>query len=289
MEPEQDVTISAEALKALTSKGNTEVRNPAVLKKYPKVADMVKMFGEYDLQLSNYAFGRDPVFMGKLAQLAKEYNPSFNVGKYDVSQKARKDYTGQGQGGKNLTAINTAVGHFDTYLNDIEKEGNLSIGFLNSPRNWWRTEAQDDAAPNNVKMTADMLASELVKATRGGPGASRDVQDWQQNVSPNHSPNVQRGSAHKALELLSSRLAAERDNYMRDVGQPPTVPFLSKTSRETLRNRGYDPDLLEQGVKADKARLRMDDLPDAVKLKYLKKAGGDVAKAKALAKEDGFR
>lgn len=299
MEEQQDDTFAPGSFD-LSAKG-VATRNPGVLAKNPKVAGLVKMLGDYELELSNYAFGRDPVFMGKLGALAKEYNPQFNMGQYKVRQDLRKKYLGGNVADSNA-AMNRAIGHLDTYLGAVEKDDNLGIGFgANKVRNWWRRGMGDtDLAALDAPIEA--LAGELTKTFAGGNGALADRKDWKEILDKDGIPAVQRTHGLSSVDLLASKIAADRATYMEGMGEPPVdIKFLKPESRDILKKYGYDPDKIEMGMKGEAAKLKktaapksgvaktLKDMDDDTARFYLQKAGGDIEKARGLARADGYK
>lgn len=230
--------------------------NEAALAKYPsRLQDMAKQLATYQSPATGYMLTRSPRWQAA-AQAAHEYDPSFNVGQYDIRQGVRKDFT-SGPTSKALQSVNMAIKHLDD-LRDASKDLNNFGGVgtpLNGPVNWVE-KTLGDKRVGVFETKANAVASEMVKATRGTGGAESDVQSWRKVLDPNGSPEQQNGNIDAAIDLLSGRIAAARDTYQKGMGKPPIdLQMLSPRSRQILTGMGYDPDKIEQGSKASEAKL----------------------------------
>ena len=231
-------------------------RDESVLAKYPpRLQQMAKQLADYQAPVTPYMLSRSPAW-GEAAEVAHEYDPSFMVGQYDTRQKLRNDYT-SGATSKNITSLNTAIGHLDSLRDAATKLKNFGglATPLNAPINWAESAAGDPSV-NNYNERANAVSTELTRAFRGTGGSEADVKAWRDNLPVNGSPDQQKGAIDGGIDLLSSRVAALRDTYQRGMGKPPIdLPMLSPKSRQILTSMGYDPDKIEQGAKAKDARM----------------------------------
>jgi hypothetical protein len=147
------------------------------------------------------------------------------------------DFAPQGVSGKNITAINTALGHIQQMYDSTDKLGNFQyFPSLNEPYNAIRGQISPDYQKTVAGFKAAAIGSsgELAKAFRAAGMSEQDIQAWQKQFDENSSPSTIKGSADQALHMLDSRLDSIADSYNRgmNLGAQKTGPdLLSPTAR----------------------------------------------------------
>lgn len=201
-----------------------------------------------------------------MIQKAAEYDPTFDETTWSGRVATRKDFA-SGQSAKAVTAMNTALGHAGTLMDDFEKLGNFGgVGtVLNAPLNYLQ-ERGGDARQTKARQTIDALASEARKvfAATGG-GNLTELQEWQKNFPLNGSPDQQKASLTGFVELLDGRLHSLADQYNRGMGKtddPVNLlegkgreAYMKLTGREPEGGTGYQlgkkPEAAPQTTKTD--------------------------------------
>jgi hypothetical protein len=175
--------------------------------------------------------------MQRYLPYATRAEPSFNQQTYATRLKTQNDFAPQGVSGKNVTAINTALGHIDQMYNATDKLGNFQyFPILNTPYNAARGQLSPDYQNTVAGFKASAIGSsgELAKAFRAAGMSEQDIQAWQKQFDENSSPSTIKGSAEQALHMLDSRLDSIADSYNRgmNVGSQKSGPdLLSPTAR----------------------------------------------------------
>jgi hypothetical protein len=127
--------------------------------------------------------------MQKHLPLAARAESGFNMQQFQTRQRTMNDFTPRGVSGKNITAINTGLGH-------VERQKNVA------------TYRQD----------VNAVSGELAKAFRSAGMSEADIQSWRKSFTENSSPETMHAAAREALHLLDSRLNALTDSYNRGMG-----------------------------------------------------------------------
>ena len=238
-------------------------RNEAALAKYPSnIRTQAKGLADYRITISPFALTKP--YWQQAIQAAQEYDPTFDQSQYAIRQGVKKDFT-SGATSKALTSLNTAIGHLDSLKDAAAKLNNFSSVAtpLNGPVNWAESELGDPRV-NNFNERANAVSTELTRAFRGSGGAEADVQAWRKNLPVNGSPDQQKEAIDGAIDLLSSRVGALKDQYQKGLGKPADFNFLNPKARSILTGMGYDPDKIEGGMKASDARLGQAPASDPV-------------------------
>ena len=199
--------------------------------------------------------------MQRYLPYAARAEPGFSQQTYATRLKTQNDFAPQGVSGKNITAINTALGHIQQMYDATDKLGNFQyMPALNVPYNAVRGQLDPDYQKTVAGFKASAIGSsgELAKAFRAAGMSEQDIQAWQKQFDENSSPATIKGSADQALHMLDLRLDLIADSYNRgmNLGAQKTGPdLLSPTARaihERLLGGGTVPGApsIQEGVTA---------------------------------------
>ena len=185
----------------------------------PKIATQVKAYADGRMPFpSGYAL-RAPYFQ-QMLQAVGQYDPSFDAVNYNSRNKTRGDFT-SGASAKNVTSLNTVMGHMEALKGDFDTLGNQGgmLTPLNAPANWLQSKT-GNPAQTNIAEDAGAVASELRKvfATTGGGGLT-ELEQWQSTIPLNGSPEQQKEWLNHGMTLLDSRINALGDQYNRGMGK----------------------------------------------------------------------
>lgn len=189
--------------------------------------------------------GIDKPYWQAMLQKATEYDPTFDQTTWTGRVATRKDFA-SGQSAKAVTAMNTALGHAGTLLDDFEKLNNFGgVGtVLNQPLNAI-SSAFGDARQTKTRQTIDALASEARKvfASTGG-GNLTELLEWQKSFPLNGSPEQQKAALTGFVELLDGRLHSLADQYNRGMGKTDDpINLLEGKGREAYKKlTGREPE-----------------------------------------------
>lgn len=166
-----------------------------------------------------------PKWLAALDEAARQ-DPSFNAADYHTRYKTRTDFT-SGASAKNITALNTAIGHVGSLDSKIDALGNTPVPFVNALKNFAEDQTGD---PRIRAFNADKkaVASELVRVFRQAGGTEADIQDFQKQLDVSGSPKQLKAVSKEMLSLLTSRLDALATQYTQGLGQAKNgIDFLN--------------------------------------------------------------
>jgi hypothetical protein len=180
----------------------------------PEWADGVKAIGE----------GRavPPNRLSQYFSTAQHVYPGLDLKAYQEAQKTQNDFAPNGVSGKNLTAIQTAMGHIDRMQQNGIALGNFRTApLLNTPWNIIRSQLSPEFQRTAAQFEAGATGSsgELAKAFRAAGMSEADIDRWLKMFNRDSSPETINGAAEEAIHMLDSRLDAIATSYNR--GMPP--------------------------------------------------------------------
>jgi hypothetical protein len=172
-----------------------------------------------------------------------QYNPGFSATDYPTKQAVKKDFT-SGPTSRNITSINTAIGHAGTLEDYAQAMGGTDVKLANKVINYARTELGHPEV-NNLDMARLALGDELMKTFRGAGASELEAEAWRKRFDTAGSPQQIRDAAKTAMALLASRIDSLDDQWKRGMATDDGYPdLLSKHSRETIRK--IDPSIADR-------------------------------------------
>ncbi len=178
---------------------------------------------------------RSPYWQG-IIQAAQEEDPTFNASQYQTRAAVRRSFT-SGPDARNVTSINTLVGH----LNSLDKSAKAldNSGWsqtYNTVANALETEFGD---PRTTKFGEDLdaVSSEMAAVFKGMGATDQEIKAWRGRINSSQSPEQLKAAIDEAYELMGSRLQALRTKYDQGMGQFGQLRILSPKSRQLLSNR----------------------------------------------------
>lgn len=232
-----------------TGKGNSAFGTGAINLENATPEDLQLARALLERRINPAALGyRDRTVGVKLAELLgqKEGTPFVSYGA-NVNQKVAEDFAA-GKEGRNVLALNTALGHSKSALEAYQNVKNLDVKLLNMPLNVIRKEINN---PNIVKLQTSLnaLSGELSSVFKGTGGTDQEISHWLNVLSQDLTPIQAQSAIEQVNDLLNSRLDSLQ--HMRDtgMGKPAASPLLSPKGAE-LSNEFKK---LGQGKKTEKS------------------------------------
>jgi hypothetical protein len=197
----------------------------------PQDQAVVKAISNGTEKLENVSIRNDrrEYFGAALAQYDKTYSQQ----DYPSIQAVKKDFT-SGVAARNVTAINTAIGHAGALSQLFTAENNHDTTAINRLVNTVSNQLGDPSI-NNVEIATTALGDELMRVFRQVGASEVEAKQWQAKFGPNLSPAQQQGALATATDLLASRIEALNDQYKRGTKSKTGFPdMLSPKSRTVL-------------------------------------------------------
>ena len=158
-------------------------------------------------------------------------DPKFDLINFQARQRARIDAT-SGSVSKNITAMNTVLGHLGSLSDAAKNLNNTSIRFVNYSKNEL-SKAAGSPEVTNFDTVKKAVADELAKVFSGTGGALADREEWVKKIETLSSPQQIDGFIASATDLLESRLRTVEDQYAQGIGTKP-IRVLNKSSQEVF-------------------------------------------------------
>lgn len=221
-----------------------DVHGDDFLGKLPKsTADQVKALAEGRMQFPA-GFALKSPYWQNMISMVSQYDPNFDAINYQSRAATRKDFT-SGASSKNVTAINTAIGHLDSLDKAASALDNGSTPFINSIKNTVLPQlggTQKAANLRTFQQAKEAVANELMRVFRGTGASSSDTQKWAETINAADSPPALKAAIRSAVDLLDSRITALDVQYKRGMGTTASVMDLinpkTKATYERLHNVG---------------------------------------------------
>lgn len=198
----------------------------------PGRADLIKGMVEGRMAPAQMGrFGTQAV--QSLLKDAARYEPGFDMTKWNARVGTAKDFT-SGQAAKNVTSINTVIGHLGDLADKADALGNTSFPIANRVKNFASTNIGNPEI-KNFDLARNAVADEMAKVFRGGGLSDAETRQWKENISAANSPEQLRGAINTAVGLMESRLNAlgeQRNKGMSTQTEP--MALLNDKSRATL-------------------------------------------------------
>lgn len=232
----------AKALQSLRPITNNTFTPPAALDKAPpgsvtidQVPDAVR--GRVQ-QILDYrgdlpASSRNNPTNQAILYWANKIDPTLDASTFPVRKKLEAAYSGGGQQGQAITALNTAILHLGTLDKAVSTLDNAAFQRYNTFANWLNAErGNPQAKPFVAARTA--FSEELARALKGGVATEGEVSQWNKILDESDSPAKARTTIRTVLDLVEKRALAQQDYYTQNMGRPPRKPFVSDRAQAVI-------------------------------------------------------
>jgi len=209
----------------------------------PSIAGEVKTIAEGRMNIS--AMGYRGAARSAMMERVSQYDPDFDQTQWAARSSTRRDFAA-GQAAKNITAINTAIGHLGTMNELATAMNNHDMVAANKVVNTIRTQLGDPSI-NNYGLAATAVSDEMMRVFRQVGASDAEAARWEKSFKSDLSTGQLKGSMGTAVKLLGSRAEALHDqwtNTMGDVIKAPEV--IHPRSQEVLKQLGVKLDVGEK-------------------------------------------
>jgi hypothetical protein len=227
--------------------GNTSLTGAAYLATIPPAdAHMVEAMRQGHITLPTQGrIGADPNWQRQLAEALQAY-PDLDQNTIRNRQQAQHAFL-VGPQAQNITSYNTALGHLQSMeaaIDNLHNFHNLPVGnyTANAVRNY-----VTGSSPGRTRALADFEArrtavgGEAAAAFRRAGVAEADIQNWMNQLDANQPPEALHATVQAMIDLLGSKIAAQRDSYRVAMGAPDaSLPLLSPEAAHVLATHGHE-------------------------------------------------
>jgi hypothetical protein len=173
----------------------------------------------------------------RILQMVAQFDPTFDSGTFASRSATRKDFT-SGPTARNVTSINTAIGHLGTLQELGQALANKDTKAINYVANQLGVQLGKEEA-TDFEVAKGAVADELMRTFRGVGASEKEAEAWRQRFSTAGSPAQINGAITIAADLLGSRIQALDDQWKRGMGTEKGYQnLLSPKSKETFAKIG---------------------------------------------------
>lgn len=198
----------------------------------PGRADLIK--GMVEGRMAPATMGRyGTLAVQSLLKDAARYEPGFDMTKWSGRVATQKDFSA-GQAAKNVTSLNTVIGHMGDLADKAEALGNTQFPLANTVKNIGN-QAVGNPEITNFNLARNAVADEMAKVFRGSGLSDAETRQWKENISSSNSPEQLKGAIKTAIGLMESRLSAMSEQRAKGMATDKELPpLLTDKSRTTL-------------------------------------------------------
>ena len=176
--------------------------------------------------------------------LVGQYDPTFDANNPGKRAATAKDFA-SGKSAQQVNALNTVIGHLNSFSANADRLNNTSWQPYNTLKNFIAAKTGDSDI-TRFEANRKAVVDELTRVWRGTGGSEADIKAWSDVLSSSESPEQLHAAIAQIGDLLESNLKALEDQYTEGMG---TIGkgrrMITDESRKTL-------DVLER--KAGKAQ-----------------------------------
>ena len=173
-----------------------------------------------------------------LLQAVYQYDQTANASNLPVRTATYKDFR-SGKSAAQINAINTAIGHLQTYAQDFQKLDNYSgVGssLLNTGLSAIRG-FNNDPRLNPVNTDASAIADELTRVYRQAGGTEADINSWKAGLKTSNSTESAMATVKSMGTLLQSKLDSLQVQYSNGIGNTNApLPILTPHAQAALES-----------------------------------------------------
>lgn len=193
--------------------------------------EVVRAIIEGRMQLPSGFALRSPYWQEVIEKVAKQ-DPNFDAARYGARAAARRTFA-SGPEARNVTALNTVIGHLGTLDEAATALENGDIRVFNAVANRMKQELGDPRI-NNFETARQAVAEETMRVFRQVGASEREARDWAEKIRASGSPAQLRGTIATLGKLLESRVDAIGQQFERTVNQQGNPARIDPGNRTLL-------------------------------------------------------
>ena len=200
--------------------------------------EVVKAIVEGRMQVPTGFALRSPYWQDVIQRVAKQ-DPNFDATKYGARAAARRTFA-RGPEARNVTALNTVIGHLGTLDEAASALNNKDLRAFNVVANRLATELGDPRI-QNFDTAKQAVAEETMRVFRQVGASEMEARMWGERINASGSPAQLRGVIGTLGKLLESRVDAIGQQFERTItntGNPARVDPANKATLGRLIKQG---------------------------------------------------
>lgn len=153
----------------------------------------------------------------EIAAAVNQYDPSFNAADYTARAKTYSGFT-SGKEAQQINALATVAQHLNALSDAAKALNNSSVPLYNTVANAVEKGTGDPRVPR-FNLARDAVSKELERVWRGTGGSETGIQQWQQDLSANASPEQLQGAISQLISLVQGKIGALKNQYVQGMGR----------------------------------------------------------------------
>lgn len=212
-----------------------ETHGEDYLKSLPgNIGAQVKALAEGRMQFPA-GFALKSPYWQKMITMVSQYDPTFDAVNYNARSQTRKGFT-SGVEGRNVTAINTAIGHLNDLSDAADGLDNSAFTPYNTISNYLINKAGDPRV-QRFESAKNAVIDELSRVFKGSQTSEQDINRWRTTLEASNSPEQLHGVIDQMVSLLGSRISALGEQYDKGMGTTEQGLNLLTTKSRMLLDR----------------------------------------------------
>ena len=164
---------------------------------------------------SSFALSK-PYWVNMIAA-AKQVDPTWDAANWNGRVTGMRSFKSGADAGT-VRSANQVLGHISDLTDKADELHNSDYPSWNRVKNTWDSEIGADA-PNNWVTQAHAVADEMSAFMKGaGHSSDTEIQQWKESLSPNMSPQQQRGAIKTLMGIYDHALQALEDKRTGAIG-----------------------------------------------------------------------
>jgi hypothetical protein len=164
---------------------------------------------------SSFALSK-PYWQNMIAA-AKNVDPTFDSASWSGRVAGMKSFKSGSDAGT-VRSANQVLGHISDLTDKADELHNSDYSTWNRVKNTWESQTGADA-PNNWMTQAHAVADEMSTFMKGaGRSSDTEIKQWAESLSPNMSPQQQRGAIKTLMGIYDHALQALEDKRTGAIG-----------------------------------------------------------------------
>lgn len=216
--------------------GNTNLTGKEYLATLPKAqANTVQMMVEGKLAPPT-SFAMTKPYWQNMIAAAKNYDPTFDATAWAGRVAGVVDFS-KGKSSEMVRSANQTIGHVGDLIDKMDALHNKQSPGYNAVGNYINSNILGQKGVIGFQQNAHAVADELSKVFKGAGISDHEIKQWEQNLSPNMSPEQQKESISTMLGLLEHSLSALEEKRLNSIGPlaaEKAGPLLNTHSQEVL-------------------------------------------------------
>lgn len=167
----------------------------------------------------------------QILAMVMQYDPTYNA----TRSNTWREFTTGGTA-RNITSINTAIGHMGTMLDLADALKNNDTRVVNVVLNRIATETGKQNV-NNFETARQAVGEELMRTFRQVGASEVEAAQWGQRFNSANSPEQLKGAIKTAADLLQSRIEAVNEMWRRGTQRNEDFPNILSGKSKTVMQR----------------------------------------------------